>query len=272
MKIVTFNINSIRTRAHQIEALIEKHDPDIICVQETKVHDDMFPFDLYEHLGYHIEIHGGKAHYGVATFSKQKPIEVEKGFPNDPEDAQRRMIITTFKYGDETIKVLNGYFPQGENREHPTKFPYKEKFYQDLQDYLENIDLKTTRTIVLGDINVSQLDIDIGIGEPNRKRWLREGKCSFLPEEREWVQRMLSVGLYDTYRTINPDTDDKFSWFDYRSRGFERDPKRGLRIDSVFTCDWLNQRAIASDIDYDIRGMERPSDHAPVWTEFDLSK
>ncbi len=271
MKIVTFNINSIRTRAHQIEALVAKHDPDIICLQETKVHDDAFPFELYEHLGYHIDIHGGKAHYGVATFSKQKPLTVEKGFPNDPEDAQRRMIITSYQYGDEIIKVLNGYFPQGENREHPLKFPYKRKFYADLLDYLSN-DQGNHRTIVLGDINISPEDIDIGIGEPNRKRWLREGKCSFLPEEREWLQKILATGLHDTYRTINPDVDDKFSWFDYRSRGFEREPRRGLRIDSVFACDWLNARAVASDIDYEIRSMERPSDHAPVWTEFDLNR
>lgn len=269
MKIVTFNINSVRTRVHQIEALVEKHDPDVICLQETKVHDEMFPFDDYKHLGYHIEIHGGKAHYGVATFSKKKPIAVEKGFPNDPEDAQRRMIITTFEYGDEKIKVLNGYFPQGENRNHPTKFPYKEKFYADLIEYLNNDD-SDCRTIVLGDINISPTDADIGIGEPNRKRWLREGKTSFLPEEREWLAQMLATGLTDTYRTINPDVDDKFSWFDYRSRGFEREPKRGLRIDSVFACEWLNERAVASDVDYDIRGMERPSDHAPVWTEFKL--
>lgn len=269
MKIVTFNINSVRTRVHQMEALVEKHNPDVICLQETKVHDEMFPFDDYKHLGYHIEIHGGKAHYGVATFSKKKPIAVEKGFPNDPEDAQRRMIITTFEYGDEKIKVLNGYFPQGENRNHPTKFPYKEKFYADLIEYLNNDD-SDCRTIVLGDINISPTDADIGIGEPNRKRWLREGKTSFLPEEREWLAQMLATGLTDTYRTINPDVDDKFSWFDYRSRGFEREPKRGLRIDSVFACEWLNERAVASDVDYDIRGMERPSDHAPVWTEFKL--
>ncbi|NVK22687.1 MAG: exodeoxyribonuclease III [Kangiellaceae bacterium] len=269
MKIVTFNINSVRTRAHQVEALVEKHAPDVICLQETKVHDDMFPFDLYEQLGYHIDIHGGKAHYGVATFSKHKPILVEKGFPNDPEDAQRRMIITTYQYGEETIKVLNGYFPQGENRDHPVKFPYKEKFYADLLSYLQEHNL-STRTIVLGDINISPQDIDIGIGEPNRKRWLRDGKCSFLPEERQWLANILETGLTDTYRTVNPDRDDKFSWFDYRSRGFEREPKRGLRIDSIFACDWLNERVVASDIDYEIRGMERPSDHAPVWTEFKL--
>lgn len=271
MKIITFNINSVRTRAHQIEALVAKHDPDIICLQETKVHDDAFPFELYQHLGYHIDIHGGKAHYGVATFSKQKPLTVEKGFPNDPEDAQRRMVITSYQYGDEIIKVLNGYFPQGENREHPVKFPYKQKFYADLLAYLNN-DQGDHRTIVLGDINISPEDIDIGIGEPNRKRWLREGKCSFLPEEREWLQKILATGLHDTYRTINPDVDDKFSWFDYRSRGFEREPRRGLRIDSVFACEWLNERAVASDIDYEIRAMERPSDHAPVWTEFDLKR
>ncbi len=81
----------------------------------------------------------------------------------------------------------------------------------------------------MGDMNISPTDLDIGIGEENRKRWLRTGKCSFLPEEREWMERLLGWGLVDTFRKANPETQDRFSWFDYRSKGF--DDNRGLRID-----------------------------------------
>jgi exodeoxyribonuclease-3 len=114
------------------------------------------------------------------------------------------------------------------------------------------------------------VDRDIGIGEDNAKRGLRTGKCSFLPEEREWLQRYIDWGLRDTYRELYPEVDDRFSWFDYRSRGFERDPKRGLRIDLVLATAPLCERCREAGIAYDIRAMERPSDHCPVWAELDI--
>jgi len=122
----------------------------------------------------------------------------------------------------------------------------------------------------MGDLNISPQDIDIGIGEENKKRWLRTGKCSFLPEEREMLDKLTSWGLYDSYRTINPEINDKFSWFDYRSKGFEDKPKRGLRIDHIWVTEKLNSKIEEVGIDYDIRGMEKPSDHAPIWTKFNL--
>jgi exodeoxyribonuclease-3 len=114
--------------------------------------------------------------------------------------------------------VINGYFPQGESRDHETKFPAKAKFYQDLQNYLTTELNKENPVLIMGDMNISPTDLDIGIGEENRKRWLRTGKCSFLPEEREWMERLLGWGLVDTFRQANPDNQDRFSWFDYRSK------------------------------------------------------
>ena len=122
----------------------------------------------------------------------------------------------------------------------------------------------------MGDLNISPSDIDIGIGEENRKRWLRTGKCSFLPEEREWLENLTSWGLVDTYRSINPERDNTYSWFDYRSRGFDDKPKRGLRIDQIWATEILNKRLKEVGIDYEARGMEKPSDHAPIWSVFDL--
>ena len=179
------------------------------------------------------------------------------------------MIIGTLRHKDgSVITVLNGYFPQGENREHPIKFPAKEKFYQDLQNYLETHHQPGDQVAVMGDFNISSTDRDIGIGEANRKRWLREGKTSFLPEEREWWQRLIDWGLTDTFRHQNPETDDIFSWFDYRSRGFEREPRRGLRIDTVLATAPLLEKLDSTGVDYDLRAMEKPSDHCPVWARF----
>ena len=122
----------------------------------------------------------------------------------------------------------------------------------------------------MGDLNISPQDIDIGIGEENRKRWLRTGKCSFLPEEREWLTELASWGLKDTYREINPDNSDIFSWFDYRSRGFDDSPKRGLRIDQIWATGSLCNQLKEVGIDYKIRGMIKPSDHAPIWSTFNI--
>ena len=121
---------------------------------------------------------------------------------------------------------------------------------------------------VIGDINISPLDFDIGIGEANAKRWLREGKTSFLPEERAWLQRLKDWGLIDTYRQLYPEDISRFSWFDYRSKGF--DDNRGLRIDVVMATQPLAERCTEAGIDYELRGIERPSDHAPVWSVFNL--
>ena len=84
------------------------------------------------------------------------------------------------------------------------------------------------------------------------------------------MQRLMAWGLYDTFRTVHPDADDRFSWFDYRSRGFDRDPRRGLRIDLMLATAPLNGRVRDAGIDYDIRAMQKPSDHAPVWVDLDI--
>ena len=122
----------------------------------------------------------------------------------------------------------------------------------------------------MGDLNISPEDSDVGIGEANAKRWLKSGKCSFLPEEREWLGQLKQWGLYDTFRCKYPQVDDRFSWFDYRSRGFEAEPKRGLRIDLILVTQPLLKSCEDAGIDYDIRGMMKPSDHCPVWATFSL--
>ncbi|WP_339842662.1 exodeoxyribonuclease III [uncultured Halopseudomonas sp.] len=269
MKFVSFNINGLRARPHQLKEIVERHAPDVIGLQETKVDDSMFPLDDVAALGYHVHFHGQKGHYGVALLTREKPDWVRKGFPGDGEDAQKRMISAaiTGKNGEQTV-VFNGYFPQGESRDHPIKFPAKTRFYADLQSHLEQQFTPDQRLVVMGDVNISSEDIDIGIGADNAKRWLRTGKCSFLPEEREWMKSLKDWGLIDTFRQLYPDVDDRFSWFDYRSRGFEADPKRGLRIDLIMASKGLIDSCMDAGVDYDIRGMEKPSDHAPIWATF----
>ena len=268
MKIVSYNINSIRKRLDHLETLINKHQPDIISLQETKVQDVDFPREAIHNLGYHAAFHGQKTHYGVATLMKTQACATIKGFSHDDETSQKRLIISKHRLNNgNNIHLINGYFPQGENRDHPTKFPAKIKFYQDLLRYLQQHHTPEELIVVLGDMNISPEDIDIGIGENNRKRWLQTGKCSFLPEERVMLNQLKAWGLTDSFRHLYPQQ-NSYTWFDYRSKGFEDEPKRGLRIDLILLTKNLLEQCNKVEIDYHIRGMATPSDHAPVVAEF----
>ena len=182
MKFISFNINGLRARPHQLEAIIEKYQPDVIGF--TRNQSGRWGFSLcdYWNLGYHVFHHGQKGHYGVALLTKQEPKAVRRGFPTDNEDAQKRIIMADLETPFGLLTVINGYFPQGESRAHETKFPAKEKFYADLQRYLEQDHDKANPVLIMGDMNISPSDLDIGIGDENRKRWLRTGKCSSYPK------------------------------------------------------------------------------------------
>lgn len=270
MKIISFNINGIRARPHQLERLVELHKPDIIGLQETKVQDAEFPEEHIRSLGYEVNYFGQKAHYGVAILSRAKPSAVQKGFPADDTEAQRRFISARFDTPQGPLTVINCYCPQGEGRDHPVKFPAKTRFYADLLAYLQQYHRPDERLVLMGDMNIAPLDLDIGIGPENAKRWLRSGKCSFLPEERDWMQRLMDWGLVDSYRAFWPEQADALSWFDYRSRGFEREPRHGLRIDLVLATRPLMQDCQEVGIDYEIRAMDKASDHCPIWASFGM--
>ncbi len=269
MKIISFNVNSVRLRLHQLKALIERHQPEFIGLQETKVQDHEFPLEAINALGYDVIFMGQKTHYGVALLSRTQAISTQYGFNTDSDDAQKRFIGGIYNVNGQNIHCYNGYFPQGESIHHATKFPAKEKFYADLNTFLSTIN-PDEKVIVMGDFNIAPVDNDIGIGADNAKRWIKQGKTSFLPQERIWFQQLLDLGFCDSFRHCYPDVDNQFSWFDYRSKGFEREPRRGLRIDQVLVSKSLQSTIIDAGIDEDIRGMTKPSDHAPIWLQLNL--
>lgn len=269
-RIISFNVNGLRARLHQLQAIIDQHAPDIIGLQEIKVSNEEFPVDAITDMGYTVDFHGQKGHYGVALLSKVPATAITRGYPTDNEDSQCRMIHGEYRVNDKTIHVINGYFPQGEGRAHPTKFPAKEKFYADLTAYLGDSFSSNDRVIVMGDMNVAAEDIDVGIKPENAKRWLKTGKSAFLPEEREWLATLQSWGLTDTFRSMNAQDDRSYSWFDYRSRGFEQEPKSGLRIDLILASAAAMDELATTGIDFAARAFEKPSDHCPIWADFSL--
>ena len=264
---MSLNINSVRARMETIIPFLKKHQPDIVGLQEIKVENHSFPCKEFEQLGYHLYLNGQKSYHGVATLLKEPALKIDYEFSGQKE--QKRMIITTSKNG---IVVCNGYFPQGENRNHPQKFPYKMNFYKEFLEYLSsNFDLAQDKLLVMGDLNIAPSDQDIGIGEANRLRWLQTGKCSFLPEERQEIAKLKKMGFYDTFRELYPATNNRFSWFDYRSRGFEDEPQRGLRIDHIWVTKPLLEFCQDARIDYTLRASNRPSDHCAIFADFKLA-
>ena len=267
MKIASFNVNSIRARLDLLLLYLAQASPDVLGLQETKVQDHEFPVEPIANLGYELDIYGQKSYNGVALLSKVKPAQTQRGFLGDAPDSQKRLQWAQFPLkGGQSLRVINGYFPQGESREHPTKFPAKQKFYQDLMALLKGISPKDM-LLVMGDFNIAPTDLDIGIGPQNQKRWLQTGKCSFLPEERAWIKTMADWGLYDSFREMHPNLKDQYSWFDYRSGGY---PDRGLRIDQIWVTKPLLDQCKRTGIDYELRAQERPSDNCVSWAEFDL--
>jgi len=265
MKYICFNVNGIRARLHAIDLLLEREQPDILGLQEVKIADDIFPHDWFTERGYYSYTHGIKGRHGVAIISKQPAKQVQCGLNCDRTDSQRRFIAATYDLNGNAMTVMNGYFPQGENRSHPTKFEDKKQYYWHLQQYLKQFD-KQALYLLMGDMNVARNDIDVGIGEDNAKRWLRSGTCCFLPEEREWLETLMATPFIDCYREEHPNQ-QLYSWFDYRSKGFDREPKRGLRIDYIFASEAMAKHCHSSGILSDYRGFERPSDHCPIVLE-----
>ena len=266
IRIICFNINGLRARPHQLQALKEKYDPDVIALQEIKVSDEDFPEQIPTELGFNYYNNGQKGFHGVAIFSKQAPINIIKGLEGAEDEAQKRYIQCDYSTNTGPLSICNSYFPQGENRKHPDKFPYKDRYYKRITNHIKNLN---TNVVLTGDFNIAPDRNDIGMNEDGIKRWLSQGHTAFLPEEIEWYKKLTDLGLVDIWRERNPDS-TKCSWFDYRSRGFDQDPKRGLRIDHFLLSKNVQEKYMNSEIDHELRAMEKPSDHCPVVLDLDI--
>lgn len=255
MRVATWNVNSLTARWPRVESWLLEHQPDVVLIQETKQTDAKFPFEALAERGYAAAHHGQGQWNGVAIFSKVGLGDVTRGFGD--EDPEARLIGATCG----GVRFYSCYVPNGRALDDP-HYAYKLQWLAKLRDLLEQRD-RSTPVVVGGDFNVAPTDLDCY--DPA----VFVGATHVSEPERAALRAIEATGLVDLTRSLHPD-EPSFSWWDYRNGAFHRG--WGLRIDLLYVDEGLRATVTASYVDRDARKGEKPSDHAPVFGEFDLTK
>ena len=255
MKVATWNVNSIRAREEVVRRWLKDSAPDILCIQETKVHEELFPRSGFEEMGYTVSLNVQKTWNGVAVFSRSEPLNVFRDLPSGFLNHQKRLITAEFP----NLTVVNVYVPNG-GEVNIDRFQDKLKFLEELKDYIETLSNEKP-LVLLGDFNVAPEEDDVYDPE------LLDGRVCFHPEERRRLSGLLSSGMTDVYRRFHPEG-KAYSWWDYRSAAFRR--KMGMRLDLVLANGPALEKAVSCQIDVDPRGWKKPSDHTPVILELEF--
>jgi exodeoxyribonuclease-3 len=252
MKLATWNVNSLRVRLPQLLDWLGRVQPDVVCLQETKLEDPNFPVAEIEAAGYRCLYSGQKTYNGVAILFRGEAIEPAFAIPGFA-DEQKRVVAATV----DGVRVVCVYVPNGESVD-SAKYDYKLAWLDALRAWLEAEIARYPQLTVLGDFNIAPEDRDVH----DPRLW--EGKVLFSEPERGALRRLFDLGLADSFRLFEQ-PEKSFTWWDYRMNQFKRN--MGLRIDHILLSAPLAARAKASAIAKDMRALERPSDHAPVVTE-----
>lgn len=250
LRIATWNVNSVRKRMGRLVPWLESRSPDVVCLQETKVEDDLFPEEALREAGYHAAILGQKTYNGVAVLSRHPLEVVSRNLGDGGDDTQARLLDV--RTGG--LRLIDVYIPNGKEVEDPA-FVYKLEWMARLARYLEVRCDPGEPLILCGDFNVAPEPIDLHdpVGG--------DGKVLFHPDEREAFARFLRWGMVDTVRHHHPDT-PVFSFWDYRRLAFPRN--EGYRIDHILVTRPLLPRCREAFVDREARKGKEPSDHAPV--------
>ncbi len=246
IKCVTWNVNSVRARLDRVTLFLDAHRPDVVCLQELKctIHD--YPGVAFEALGYQSVLNGQKSWNGVAILSRTPATAVDKGL-----DEQARVIAGTVQ----GIRFINVYVPNGAPIG-SSKYRYKLRWLAQLEDFLADQERHYGEFVLLGDFNVIIMDMDAA----HPARWAESVLCD--PPTRDALGRLRErFHLKDVLREYAPGP-GVYTWWDYRARSFEYNI--GVRIDHILMTSSLAKRTVHAWVDTAERGLERPSDHAPV--------
>jgi exodeoxyribonuclease-3 len=254
LSIMSWNVNSIRARLDHVLTYLYDHTPDVVCLQETKVEDRLFPKVPFMELGYEVHVHGGKAQAGVATLTKQASHEVRVGFAQGDPDRHPRVLVV--RIGD--LRIYNLYVPNG-TTVGSEAFRYKLEWFRRLRAELEATATPSDPVVLVGDFNVAPDDRDVW--DPARFR----GGILFTDEEHAALAHLLGFGLQDCFR-IHVAEGGHFSWFDYRTNALQQN--EGARIDLVLASAPMAARCLEVSHDTVPRSWDVPSDHVPVLARF----
>ncbi|RZI45398.1 exodeoxyribonuclease III [Candidatus Finniella inopinata] len=251
MKIVTWNVNSIRVRLPNVTRWLNNHQPDVVLLQELKCLNEAFPRQELEDLGYNVAVHGQKTYNGVAILSKSPIEDITYGLPNFSEDLQARYIEAVVG----KVRVASVYIPNGQEVGSPA-YVYKMAFLGKLHSHLQHLLTYDEACVIGGDYNIAPTDQDVydaGV-------WADKVLCS--KPERKAFQALCHLGYQDAVRLRHPGV-GPFTWWDYRAGAFLAN--KGLRIDHLLLSPLATDRLQDCGVDAAPRADEKASDHAPVW-------
>jgi len=254
MKVASFNVNSLRARLTLVLQWLAEHQPDILCVQETKVQDTDFPTDAFDRTEYKYVFKGQKSYNGVAIFSRSEISNVQFGFDNEPKD-QPRLIKAEIN----GIVIVNTYIPQGYLPE-SEKFEYKLNWFNRLLTLFDKNFKPTDPVLWVGDFNVAPEPMDVYDPEGLL------GHVCFHPDVHKALEKVMQWGFVDVFR-MHCSEPGHYTFWDYRVRNsFKRN--LGWRLDHIMATEPLAKKSTTCYIDKEPRLAERPSDHTPIIAEF----
>lgn len=259
MKLITWNVNSVRLRLAGLERLLAATEADVICLQEIKADASKFPFDAIRALGFeHIEVEGIPGYHGVATLSR-RPVERLEGRAWCGKQDGRYVGVRL----ENGVDLHNFYVPAGGDEPDPDvndKFRHKLDFLEEMREW--SAALEDRDAILVGDLNVAPLPADVW----SHKQLLKV--VSHTPVETDALEALRQAGGWtDLVREITPPDVPLYSWWSYRSKDWEASD-RGRRLDHVWGRGGVGARLAAATVVKEARGWEKPSDHAPVLAKF----
>ena len=262
LSVATWNINSVRLRMPIVERFLREEAPDILCLQEIKCQEHQFPYEAFRALGYdHFAVHGQKGYHGVATVGR---VPIEEADRHDWQANGEARHVSVRLPDHDGVLIDNVYVPAGgdvPDREVNGKFGQKLDFLERMAGWADALDAPT---LIVGDFNIAPLESDVW----SHKQLLKV--VSHTPIEIEALQRFMDAhGWADIGRQHIPDPERYYSWWSYRSRDWKAND-RGRRLDHMWASRDLARQASGHRVIEDARSWEKPSDHVPLVTEFDL--